>query len=207
MKTTIPSSAGGGPRPFAQQSYDLVVYGGTAGGVMTAVSGARQGLKTVLLEPVTMSAAWSAAASRAPMSAAAKSSAAWRSSSTTAPAATTTCDRHLQELAWMPEPKVAEAIMREMLTEAGVTLLERHRLREKTGVRKEGTDHRNHHRKRRPLPRQDLRRYQLRRRPDGSGQGQLHLRPRRCRRSMASPSPASAPSPQPPVRRRYPRAR
>lgn len=35
----------------AQQSYDLVVYGGTAGGVMTAVSGARQGLKTVLLEP------------------------------------------------------------------------------------------------------------------------------------------------------------
>ncbi len=35
----------------AQQSYDLVVYGGTAAGVMTAVSGARQGLKTVLLEP------------------------------------------------------------------------------------------------------------------------------------------------------------
>jgi predicted Rossmann-fold nucleotide-binding protein len=26
----------------AQQSYDLVVYGGTAGGVMTAVAGARQ---------------------------------------------------------------------------------------------------------------------------------------------------------------------
>src|SRR5258708_12280127 len=36
---------------FAQERYDLVVYGGTAGGVMTAVSGAREGLKVVLLEP------------------------------------------------------------------------------------------------------------------------------------------------------------
>jgi glycerol-3-phosphate dehydrogenase len=35
----------------ARQSFDFVVYGGTAGGVMAAVSGARQGLKTVLLEP------------------------------------------------------------------------------------------------------------------------------------------------------------
>src|SRR5260370_7188241 len=35
----------------AQQTYDLVVYGGTAGGVITAVSGAREGLKVVLLEP------------------------------------------------------------------------------------------------------------------------------------------------------------
>src|SRR5260370_31992445 len=33
------------------QAYDLAVYGGTAGGAITAVSGARMGLKTVLLEP------------------------------------------------------------------------------------------------------------------------------------------------------------
>src|SRR5260370_31244630 len=33
------------------QTYDLAVYGGTAGGAITAVSGARMGLKTVLLEP------------------------------------------------------------------------------------------------------------------------------------------------------------
>jgi glycerol-3-phosphate dehydrogenase len=33
------------------QSYDLVVYGGTAGGAITAVSGARMGLKTALIEP------------------------------------------------------------------------------------------------------------------------------------------------------------
>ena len=35
----------------AAEKYDLVVYGGTAGGIVTAVSGARQGLKVVLLEP------------------------------------------------------------------------------------------------------------------------------------------------------------
>jgi thioredoxin reductase len=36
---------------LAAQEFDLVVYGATAGGVMTAVSGARHGLKAVLLEP------------------------------------------------------------------------------------------------------------------------------------------------------------
>ena len=38
----------------------------------------------------------------------------------------------------MHEPHVAENTFREMLKEAGVTVFERHRLREKTGVRKEG---------------------------------------------------------------------
>ena len=37
--------------PSATHDYDLVVYGATAGGLATAVSGARHGLKTVLLEP------------------------------------------------------------------------------------------------------------------------------------------------------------
>ena len=33
----------------APVEFDMVVYGGTAGGVTTAVAGARQGLKTVLI--------------------------------------------------------------------------------------------------------------------------------------------------------------
>ena len=33
------------------QTADLVVYGGTAGGAITAISGARQGLRVTLLEP------------------------------------------------------------------------------------------------------------------------------------------------------------
>jgi NADPH-dependent 2,4-dienoyl-CoA reductase/sulfur reductase-like enzyme len=36
---------------LAAERYDLVVYGGTAGGAMTAISAGREGLKVVLLEP------------------------------------------------------------------------------------------------------------------------------------------------------------
>src|ERR1700744_2668916 len=35
----------------ATRDFDVVVYGGTAGGVIAAVSAAREGLKTALLEP------------------------------------------------------------------------------------------------------------------------------------------------------------
>lgn len=35
----------------APQAYDVVVYGGTASGVMAAVTAAREGLKVAILEP------------------------------------------------------------------------------------------------------------------------------------------------------------
>ena len=38
-------------RLFAGQGFDVVVYGATPGGVMAAVSAARQGLSVALLEP------------------------------------------------------------------------------------------------------------------------------------------------------------
>jgi hypothetical protein len=122
----------------AQQSFDLVVYGGTAGGVMTAVAGARQGLKTALLNPgrhvggmVSGGLSGTDVGRREVIGGLSlefyvRAGRYYQ------------LNRHLQEIAWMPEPKVAEAIMREMLKEMGVTLLEEHRLREKTGVRKEG---------------------------------------------------------------------
>lgn len=50
MKGLIVLLLAAGAEP-ARQSLDLVLYGGTAAGMMTAVSGARQGLRTVLLEP------------------------------------------------------------------------------------------------------------------------------------------------------------
>src|SRR6185503_1778963 len=46
--------------------------------------------------------------------------------------------RYGNEVSWLHEPHVAETIFREMLTAAGVTVFERQRLREKTGVRKNG---------------------------------------------------------------------
>src|SRR5882762_8166735 len=51
MRRALPVLFGCVVAAFAQDKYDLVVYGGTAGGVMTAVSGAREGLRVVLLEP------------------------------------------------------------------------------------------------------------------------------------------------------------
>jgi hypothetical protein len=123
----------------AQQTYDLVVYGGTAAGVMTAVSGARQGLKTALLEPRShvggmVSGGLSGTdVGRREVIGGLALEFYYRAGRYYQ------LDRHLQETAWMPEPKVAETIMRDMLKESGAALFERHRLREKTGVRKEGT--------------------------------------------------------------------
>lgn len=135
MLTLILAAAGA----FAQQNSDLVVYGGTAGGVMTAVAAARQGLKVTLVHPgahiggmVSGGLSGTDMGKREVIGGMAlefyfRAGRHYQ------------LDRHLQELAWMPEPGVAEAIMRTMLREAGVTLVENKRLRERTGVRKEGT--------------------------------------------------------------------
>lgn len=122
----------------AQQSFDFAVYGGTAGGVMAAVAAARHGMKTVLLHPGThlggmVSGGLSGTdVGKREVIGGLSLEFYWRAGRHYQ------LERHLQDIAWMPEPKVAEAIMRQMLKEAGVTVLERHRLREKNGVRKEG---------------------------------------------------------------------
>ena len=46
--------------------------------------------------------------------------------------------QYLQDIAWYVEPKVAEAIFRQMLDEAGVAVLSDRRLRERDGVQKQG---------------------------------------------------------------------
>lgn len=122
----------------AQQQYDLVVYGGTAAGFATAVSGARQGLKTALLEPGNhiggmISGGLSGTdVGRREVIGGLSLEFYYRAGQRYQ------MDRHLQELSWMPEPGVAEKLMRDMLKEAGVTLLEHHRLREKDGVKRQG---------------------------------------------------------------------
>ncbi|MCW5962585.1 MAG: FAD-dependent oxidoreductase [Bryobacterales bacterium] len=123
----------------AQQSYDLVVYGGTAGGAMTAVAGARQGLKVALVNPgkhiggLVSGGLSGTDTGRKEVIGGLALEFYFRAGRHY------DLQRHIQEIAWMPEPKVAEAIMRDMLKESGVTLHESLRLREKTGVRKEGT--------------------------------------------------------------------
>ena len=101
----------------AQQpsAFDLVVYGGTAGGAITAVSGARMHLKVVLLEPRThIGGMVSGGLSHTDVGNRdviggysleffRRAGAYYRLS------------QYLQEIAWYVEPKVAEILFRKML--------------------------------------------------------------------------------------------
>ena len=119
-------------------SYDLVVYGATASGVMTAVYGARAGLKVALLEPgrhvggmVSGGLSHTDVGRREVIGGAALEFY-WRAGLHYG------LPQYLQDIAWYVEPKAAEAIFRQMLDEAGVTVLYGRRLREKDGVQKQG---------------------------------------------------------------------
>ena len=119
-------------------SYDLVVYGATASGVMTAVYGARSGLKVVLLEPgghvggmVSGGLSHTDVGKREVIGGAALEFY-WRAGLHYG------LPQYLQDIAWYVEPRVAETIFREMLGEAGVTVFYGRRLREKDGVQKQG---------------------------------------------------------------------
>ena len=119
--------------------FDVVVYGGTAGGVITAVSAARERLKVALLEPrdhiggmVSGGLSYTDYGKKEVIGGYALEFF-WRVGNYYS------LRRFGQDAAWYFEPHVAEQIFREMLSDSGVTVLYRHRLREKTGVRKEGT--------------------------------------------------------------------
>jgi hypothetical protein len=124
--------------PAATRTFDVVVYGGTAGGVVAAVSAARQGLRTALIEPTAhVGGMVSGGLGRTDYG---KKEAIggyalefyWRAGQHYQ------MSRYGQDIAWLHEPHVAEDIFRRMLREAGVALFERTRLAEQGGVRKEG---------------------------------------------------------------------
>jgi NADPH-dependent 2,4-dienoyl-CoA reductase/sulfur reductase-like enzyme len=123
---------------FAQPGYDVVVYGATAGGVATAVSAARHGAKVVVLEPRTQVGGMVAGGLSGTDVGKREVIGGLALEFYFRAGRAYGLERHLQEVAWMPEPKVAARVFREMLREAGVTLLENHRLREKGGVSREG---------------------------------------------------------------------
>lgn len=122
----------------AQQPYDVVVYGATAGGVMTAVSAARHGLKTVLLEP------------RRHVGGMATGGLSRTDTGTREVIGGLALEfyyrvgneyeirRFKNPVAWFYEPKTGEKVMLDMLSETGVKLLYNHRLKEKTGVARQG---------------------------------------------------------------------
>src|SRR5690349_3606073 len=105
------------------QTFDLVVYGGTAGGVMTAVSAARMGLSVALLEPgrhiggMVSSGLSHTDVGRREVIGGMALEFYWRAGTHYG------LPQYLQDFAWYLEPKVAEQIFREMLREAGVTVV------------------------------------------------------------------------------------
>lgn len=121
-----------------EPAYDLVVYGGTAGGIITGVSGARSGLRVVLLAPDNhLGGMLTGGLSRTDFG---KKEVIggyaleffWRVGQKY------DIGRFSQDVAWFFEPKVGEQVLREMLDEAGVRVLLQRRLRARDGVRKRG---------------------------------------------------------------------
>ncbi len=117
--------------------YDLVVYGGTAGGAITAIAAAREGLKVVLLEPghhiggmATGGLSRTDVGKREVIGGDALEFY-WL------------VGRHYemnrfdQQVAWFYEPGVAERVLRDWLSRVGVDVLLDKRLREKGGVAKQ----------------------------------------------------------------------
>jgi hypothetical protein len=118
--------------------YDLVVYGGTAGGAITAVSAAREGLRVVLIEPGRhVGGMATGGLSRTDFG---KKQVIggyalefyWRVGMKYE------VGRYADEVAWYYEPHVGEQVLREMLNEAKVEVRFGERLREKGGVVKSG---------------------------------------------------------------------
>ena len=126
---------------FAQSNgpeYDFIVYGGTAGGVMTAVAAARQGLKVLLLEPgAHLGGMATGGLSRTDFG---KKEVIggmalefyWRVG------LKYDMGRWANDVAWFYEPHVGEQVLREMLQQAHVDVRFHERLREHTGVDKSG---------------------------------------------------------------------
>ena len=115
------------------QDFDVVVYGGTAGGVITAVAAAREGLNVALLEPgkhlggmVSGGLGWTDYGRKEVIG-----------------GYSLEFFEHVgrkygRPVEWHFEPHVAETVFGELVKDARVRVFLDHRLREKTGVRKAG---------------------------------------------------------------------
>jgi hypothetical protein len=124
----------------ATQSFDVVVYGGTAGGAIAAVSAAREGLKTALLEPGTHIGGMVSGGLGLTDFGKKEVIGGYAFEFYQRVGRHYGMQRYGIDAAWYVEPHVAEAILREMLKEAGVAVFENHRLREHDGVQKRGSE-------------------------------------------------------------------
>src|SRR5512132_783842 len=117
----------------APATYDLVVYGGTAGGVITAVAAAREGLKVALVSPdhhlggmVSGGLGWTDYGRKEVIG------------GYSLEFFERVGRKYGRDIEWHFEPHVAEAVFDDLVKEAGVRVI-RGRLREKRGVVKSGS--------------------------------------------------------------------
>jgi hypothetical protein len=122
----------------AESPHDVIVYGGTASGVIASVAAARAGASVLLLEPRHhLGGMATGGLSRTDFG---KKQVIggdalefyWRVGLKYG------MNRYAQDVAWYYEPHVGEQVFREMLEGAHVEVRFGHRLREHNGVRKEG---------------------------------------------------------------------
>jgi hypothetical protein len=115
------------------ETFDLVVYGGTAGGVITAVSAAREGLSVALLEPgrhlggmVSGGLGWTDYGRKEVIG------------GYSLEFFERVGKKYDRPIEWHFEPHVAQAVFADLVKEAGIRVFLGHRLREKGGVEKSG---------------------------------------------------------------------
>ncbi len=114
-------------------TFDFVVYGGTAGGVVAAVSAARAGLKAAVVEP------------RGHLGGMVSGGLGWTDYGKKEVIGGYSLEffervgaHYRLPIEWRFEPHVAEQVFKEMARDAGVTVFFRQRLKEKSGVVKNG---------------------------------------------------------------------
>ena len=124
----------------AAHKFDVVVYGGTAGGAIAAVSAAREGLNTALLEPGRHLGGMVSGGLGCTDFGKKEAIGGYALEFYLRVGKHYQMQRYGHPVGWYHEPHVGEAILRGMLKEAGVTVFEQTRLLEKHGVRKSGAE-------------------------------------------------------------------
>lgn len=130
----MPVTPGHQAPPDARPTFDLLVYGGTAGGVITAVAAAREGLKVGLVNPdhhlggmVSGGLGWTDYGRKEVIG------------GYSLEFFERVGAKYGRPIEWHFEAHVAEAVFNDLVKEAGVTVFSDQRLRERRGVRKSGT--------------------------------------------------------------------
>jgi hypothetical protein len=122
------------PKPAPSRDFDVVVYGGTAGGVIAAVSAAREGLSTALVSP------------NAHLGGMVSGGLGWTDYGKKEVIGGYSLEffervgrKYGRPIEWHFEPHVAEAVFEDLAKEARISVFRHERLAEGSGVRRDGS--------------------------------------------------------------------